>query len=928
LPYNFLFLRSGIELLLGRIHELVPVLLALVNTESYRANPSTFWTGCLHARALADLFVSDATLLPTDDALAVLHTMRAQGVDWMRWLTARPDGLRQRLQLDDDDGDDELDSRIQPNQSADSRFATLAERREFLRSDADARQRLADTLREFLDQDQTRDAARRMLQWLHEGDVLSDVRVDTPSSVAGSSSSRPDAETSTSPAPRASSPSTPADVSQPDKQRPLEASWQLEALLEVDLPSSGESPLLLSREQHRPPLHTDEACRIVRCTDYFGVLLVGLSERAPPSDAVIHRAFVETKARLEFAQLRQERGVTVRHPRWQIARWRVNSAWSVLKQPEARLEAWSRWMLRRKGPVTSSIQCVIHASALRTLLASPAATAPGRSSGVTIGDEILELLSASSESSLHPDLRTLHIEYTHSERGARLVASGFVRYSREYAIGPDPFRCSKLVRVAAFGEVSHDFDDAVSFPTAQQALFPSSLADRGSVVHMRQSAILIAHAAAVRAAVGRHFFREDLLGAAEVYGRAKILLSAVENGASCETWLRRQPPGDVNSYGVAAELFVAPSVTFNLSQFAREQDARARWLATSQPHLVKYVGLLNSLMLEGARDSELTAKSYVLQDYEGASRRAKCEWARRWQAEVINLQHDGVRMRIPRDISPSDVAQHLSAFCSTALGYRQLVTIKSSPTGSLLLDRARPSFIPPHVPLSSPTIFTPGVKVLDSARLRSLRESFSALLGDSSPPMCSPPGTAGPSQLDLDGATRRAIFFYDSKLPTEERTWNQRTQGGFHVTWVGRGPEWLARVRLAYRFDDSGRLRGNPAHPDCPLAARFWWECQLVCDKARKAVKRKECLFVFDKLLELESEYPITHFVSTDGSKDIHEETGAVRVSRVCLAVSQGSLGCTVLGGQLDVYADTFERHSYEAELAAFHDHLAATKDS
>jgi len=263
-----------------------------------------------------------------------------------------------------------------------------------------------------------------------------------------------------------------------------------------------------------------------------------------------------------------------------------------------------------------------------------------------------------------------------------------------------------------------------------------------------------------------------------------------------------------------------------------------------------------------------------------------------------------------------------------SVGYRQLVTIKSSPTGSLLLDRSRPFLIPPHVPLNPPTIFSPGVKVLDSARLRSLRESFSALLGDSSPPKCSPPGTAGPSQLDLDGATRRAIFFYDSKLPTKERAWNQRTQGGFHVNWVGRGPEWLARVRLAYRFDDSGRLRGNPAHPDCPLAARFWWECQLVCDKARKTVKRKECLFVFDKLLELESEYPITHFVSTDGSKDIHEETGAVRISRVCLAVAQGSLGCSVLGGQLDVYADTFERHSYEAELAAFHDHLTATKDS
>jgi ribonuclease HI len=101
-----------------------------------------------------------------------------------------------------------------------------------------------------------------------------------------------------------------------------------------------------------------------------------------------------------------------------------------------------------------------------------------------------------------------------------------------------------------------------------------------------------------------------------------------------------------------------------------------------------------------------------------------------------------------------------------------------------------------------------------------------------------------------------------------------------------------------------------------------------VCDKARKAIKKTECRFVFDKLLELESEYPVTHFVATDGSKDIHEETGATRISRVCLAVASEALVCSVLGGQLDVYADTFERHSYEAELAAFHDHLAATANS
>jgi hypothetical protein len=193
------------------------------------------------------------------------------------------------------------------------------------------------------------------------------------------------------------------------------------------------------------------------------------------------------------------------------------------------------------------------------------------------------------------------------------------------------------------------------------------------------------------------------------------------------------------------------------------------------------------------------------------------------------------------------------------------------------------------------------VTVLDSARLRGLHAAFSALVGNSKAPSSSLPGTAGPSQLDLDGASRRVIFFYDSKTAAEDRVWRQRTQGGFHVPWTGRGDEWLARVRIAYRFDDQGRLRGNPAHPDCPLAARFWWECQLVCDRASKVAKRKECSFVFDKLLTLEAEYPVTNFVATDGSKDVDAETGAIRVGRACLAVELGALGCSALGGQLDM---------------------------
>eukprot|EP00900_Chrysochromulina_parva_P027890 jgi/Chrpa1/9735/Chrysochromulina_OHIO_Genome00018737-RA len=174
-------------------------------------------------------------------------------------------------------------------------------------------------------------------------------------------------------------------------------------------------------------------------------------------------------------------------------------------------------------------------------------------------------------------------------------------------------------------------------------------------------------------------------------------------------------------------------------------------------------------MQEGDRDAELTAKSYVLQDYEGASRRAKVEWARRTQAQVINLQHDGVRMRFPFDLHLETALLRISDACSAALGYKQVVCVKQSPKGNSLLDRLQPSILPPATPQRPPTVFTPSVTLLDGARAGELQEAFSALLGTSAPPAPLPHGTAGPTQLDLDGSTRRVIFSYDSKLKPDER---------------------------------------------------------------------------------------------------------------------------------------------------------------
>jgi hypothetical protein len=74
---------------------------------------------------------------------------------------------------------------------------------------------------------------------------------------------------------------------------------------------------------------------------------------------------------------------------------------------------------------------------------------------------------------------------------------------------------------------------------------------------------------------------------------------------------------------------------------------------------------------------------------------------------------------------------------------------------------------------------------------------------------------------------------------------------------------------------------------------------------------------------------PVTHFCESDGSrKNATQEQRRAgdtdpHVGRVVLAHDGASM--CVLGGRMDHMRDAHERHSYESELASFHDHLADT---
>ena len=81
----------------------------------------------------------------------------------------------------------------------------------------------------------------------------------------------------------------------------------------------------------------------------------------------------------------------------------------------------------------------------------------------------------------------------------------------------------------------------------------------------------------------------------------------------------------------------------------------------------------------------VTAKSYFLQEAEGLSRRAKVEWAAvRGDVPVTNLQHDGVIVVLPDDVSREAAEQAMSEASSAMLGYDQ--PVEEKPFGADVSD--------------------------------------------------------------------------------------------------------------------------------------------------------------------------------------------------------------------------------------------------
>ena len=170
-------------------------------------------------------------------------------------------------------------------------------------------------------------------------------------------------------------------------------------------------------------------------------------------------------------------------------------------------------------------------------------------------------------------------------------------------------------------------------------------------------------------------------GAEEVGGgaEAKALFNSLDMDGTYMGWRERYrvPVGRYPERGCVFDL--ASGGQFNWYAYKNSQLNAAKNFEQELPAMARFVKAY--LRIQGDDEKlehpERTLKSYVLQEAEAISRYSKLCWAAEVGREPVNLQHDGVLLRLWPHDSKAEVERELSRLCSAALGYEQPVAHKS-----------------------------------------------------------------------------------------------------------------------------------------------------------------------------------------------------------------------------------------------------------
>jgi hypothetical protein len=117
--------------------------------------------------------------------------------------------------------------------------------------------------------------------------------------------------------------------------------------------------------------------------------------------------------------------------------------------------------------------------------------------------------------------------------------------------------------------------------------------------------------------------------------------------------------------------------TFSLEDYRRASAGVTEWMAKRSASMVDLIRSVSAPGTSQRTKAKLTAKSYILQEAEAASRAAKIRWCRAEGIEVSSLQHDGIMMGGIRESDEARVAAGLSQAATAACGYEVVVVVKS-----------------------------------------------------------------------------------------------------------------------------------------------------------------------------------------------------------------------------------------------------------
>jgi hypothetical protein len=417
-------------------------------------------------------------------------------------------------------------------------------------------------------------------------------------------------------------------------------------------------PPLPTRE---PRAHAvSEATRVLRATHAFGALGMPVPVHGVVPESTVRARLARVERRLEG----------VNGPRAAVAMSRARAAHRLLSEPTRQRAEARRLIAAGLQPTTSELDCPVNLRALEGYV-----TRAGAEADVVQFDKhgqprgtLRELARIFVVRLGGQDRVTL--TYRHSLLGAELVAAGFIVTSREYALGgeADPFHLPRALREVALSGLGHDMDDVASFPCACQDVFRAGHAETREV---------LTHRELILAELGTYYFG-DGVPAGERRKKMKALFNSLDNDGTVRGWRRTMGIAAGQKPLEGARVRLPTGRVFSLAAY---QDSREDMTAEFEEMMPGMCSLVKD-WLRARRDGReythsRTAKSYFLQEAEGLSRRAKVAWAaRRGDALVTNLQHDGIIVQLPDGMTAATATAGMAEASSQVLGYQQLVEEK------------------------------------------------------------------------------------------------------------------------------------------------------------------------------------------------------------------------------------------------------------